>query len=119
MIQRWKKEKKDVGLEYCHEIFDENAVSSDPINIEVSLENETSIFESEEPRNYSNPGEEYNITEGHLHEINLNIEENQTDTELILNVHGREDRHQVKEDDWDYKRAKLLREKGHQYKVED
>lgn len=30
--------------------------------------------------------------------------------------HSRRKRHMVKEDDWDYKKAKLLREKGKQYK---
>lgn len=68
---------------------------------------------SPEPINNSDLTEEYNRIEEQSHERNVHNEENQDDADLNFKQ-TRKKRHQVKDGEWEYKRANILREKGEQ-----
>lgn len=106
-------EKKD-NLQNC-DIIQENVAISEQTHIEVGLREEISQVNSvKNPINVSDANEVNDKIDGDLRDINL-VEENQDEADLTPK-RTRRKRHQVKEDDWEYKRAKTLREKGDQYK---
>lgn len=103
----------EVNNSEIHDDFIEENDILEPVNniVDVGLQSEIEVVSIEESRNSAEVNE---AQEGGLRQTNLN--EEMSDEIVSREKRTRRKRHQVKENDWEYKKAKLFREKGEEYK---